>query len=593
MAGLTANGFVTKQQDTIKTEIENELRTAFGQSINLQPESVFGQLVGIMSGQLAEIWQLDEAIYDSQYPSGAEGTSVDNILALNNMKRLPASPTVTAPVINGVPGLVCYGTAATVIPAGSLISVFGQPTFQFTIDFDITILPAVDAIQNIFFTSVPDSGAWKITLNGHITGSLAYDISSGALQTALRLLAGYSDVTVTGSFTIGFTINFIGSSGGMPQPLAIITNNTLLTGSTSVNTNVVEAQAGAVAQGAGSATATQNGPLPAPANTITVIDTPVSGWTSVNNPLDALPGSNLESDTEAMVRRASLLQAQGNGPIQAIVQKVRLLPGVEQAVGFENLYLAAQQLLSYSSTPTSGSYKLVLNGNSTPTISYSATAANIQTAIRTLSGYSDVLVTGDAQFGFTIDFNGSQGGQEQPLFTFINNTLSDGSPVTIDIEFGLPGKSFQVVVLGGEDLAIATSIFNSKPAGIQTYGAVSQVVTDDAGNVYTINFSRPDEVAVYITVDLDVDQDTFPPDGVSQIQQELIAIGNAIPIGGTIVGFGTNGLIGAFNNILGISSYDMKFGLAPSPSTDTNIPLLSKQRALFESFNILVTINYV
>lgn len=593
MAGLTTNGFVTKQQAQIITEMQNDIRTAFGQSVNLQPESVFGQFVGIVSGQLAEIWQLDEAIYDSQYPSGAEGTSVDNILALNNMKRLPASPTVTAPVTNGTPGLVCYGTAATIIPAGSLVSVFGQPTFQFSIDFDITILAAVDAIQNIFFTSVPDSGAWKITLGGHLSSSLAYNISAANLQIALRLLTGYSDVTVSGSFTIGFTINFLGTSGGQPQALAVISNNTLLTGSTSVNTNVVEAQAGAVAQGAGSATATQNGPLPAPANTITVIDTPVSGWTSVNNPLDALPGSNLETDTEAMVRRASLLQAQGNGPIQAIVQKVRLLPGVEQAVGFENLYLAAQQLLNYSSVPTSGSYKLVLNGNATATINYNATAANIQTAIRGLSGYPDVLVTGDAQFGFTIDFNGSMGGQPQPLFGSINNTLSDGGAVTVDLAFGLPGKAFQVVVLGGEDIAIANSIFNSKPAGIETFGSVSEVVTDDAGNVYTINFSRPDEISVYITITLDVDQDTFPPDGVSQIQQELIAIGNAIPIGGTIIGFGTNGLIGAFNNILGILSYDMQFGLSPSPSTDTNIPLLSKQRALFESFNILVTVNYV
>src|SRR5271166_2706254 len=95
--GVTPQGFVPKQQSTIISEIDSSLQGEFGANINLGPEAVFGQLVAIFSEREALLWQLGEAIYDSEYPAGAEGTSVDNILALNNLKRLPATPTITNP----------------------------------------------------------------------------------------------------------------------------------------------------------------------------------------------------------------------------------------------------------------------------------------------------------------------------------------------------------------------------------------------------------------------------------------------------------------------------------------------------------------
>jgi len=90
--GLTLLGFKVKQQSQIISEWEESLRQKFGQNINLAAESVFGEIVGIASEREALIWSLLEAVALSQYPNGAEGTSVDNILALNNLRRLAAVP---------------------------------------------------------------------------------------------------------------------------------------------------------------------------------------------------------------------------------------------------------------------------------------------------------------------------------------------------------------------------------------------------------------------------------------------------------------------------------------------------------------------
>lgn len=78
------------------------------------------------------------------------------------------------------------------------------------------------------------------------------------------------------------------------------------------------------------------GPLEAPAGTLTVIDTPVSGWTTANNASDADPGRNVETDAELRVRRRAELDAQGatNTPtIKAAVDKVK---GVISVLVLEN-----------------------------------------------------------------------------------------------------------------------------------------------------------------------------------------------------------------------------------------------------------------
>jgi hypothetical protein len=76
---------------------------------------------------------------------------------------------------------------------------------------------------------------------------------------------------------------------------------------------------------------------------------------------------------------------------------------------------------------------------------------------------------------------------------------------------------------------------------------------------------------------------------IGTIQQDIVTIGSLVAIGGLIIGFGTNGLIGAFNNIPGIVSYTLYFGITPSPTMNANIQMQSEQQPLFETFNTVVS----
>ncbi len=77
------------------------------------------------------------------------------------------------------------------------------------------------------------------------------------------------------------------------------------------------------------------GPLVALSGTLTVIDTPVDGLTSVTNVLDADLGSNEETDAELRLRREQELRTTGTGALEAIREAV-LAVDVDQCVVFEN-----------------------------------------------------------------------------------------------------------------------------------------------------------------------------------------------------------------------------------------------------------------
>lgn len=707
--GVTPNGFVAKQQQQIISEMESSVKQAFGNNLNLAGTSVFGQLIGIFSEREALVWQLNEAVYDSEYPSGAEGTSVDNILSYNNLRRLGAIATKTAPTdTSGNPGLVLLGTPGTLIPAGSIIGI-PNSTLQFTLDQNLTIAAAVNAVQSIFLSNVPTqgsftlsiedpaenvlqtpampwntlsnqsqysfvtppvSGTYKLVLTrggvAATTTALAYNApatGAGSVQAAIQALAGFSAVTVSGSFSAGFVISWgticqplltttanstgstittvdsaqaavnnlfdsvannypytdvtatgftmgyvftfgsiapLGSnpaSGSQPQQPFVLVANSLQNGPTVTNINIVQTALGAPAQAIGSATCTQTGPNFVAAGTLTVIGSPVSGWASVNNPLDCITGSNIEDDTQALQRRLNRLNSTANGPLQSIVQKVQAVAGVTAAIGFQNLTNAALQVIMFPQVPTSGNFQIVVKGYSTGNIAFNASAATIQAAVRLLTGFSTALVSGSFISGFTIDFNGSYGGQPQELLGIANNTLMAGlSAVTPIPSFGRPGKAIEIVAQGGDPLLIAQTIWGAGPAGIQTYGNVTETVTDNFGKKYLISFSRPTQVPLYVTISmvtdlLTADVPQFNPSSILLIQQQLAAIANAVPIGGVIVGRGTGGLVGGFNNIPGIVSYRIGFDRMPNPSLGmvANIQLQAEEAPELETFNIVVS----
>ncbi|MGX6596557.1 baseplate J/gp47 family protein [Klebsiella quasivariicola] len=67
---------------------------------------------------------------------------------------------------------------------------------------------------------------------------------------------------------------------------------------------------------------------------------------------------------------------------------------------------------------------------------------------------------------------------------------------------GLPPHSISAIVEGGDATEIANTIRGVKGQGVSTYGTTSAIVTDKYGNPYTIRFSRPVDVPVYVSITL-------------------------------------------------------------------------------------------
>jgi hypothetical protein len=89
---------------------------------------------------------------------------------------------------------------------------------------------------------------------------------------------------------------------------------------------------------------------------------------------------------------------------------------------------------------------------------------------------------------------------------------------------GRPPKSYEAVVVGGDEQAIAELIFEKGPAGIQAFGNIVKDVADSEGFHWNIGFSRPVNKYIWIRVDYSRNsEEDLPLDVVSAIQDNIIA----------------------------------------------------------------------
>ena len=79
-----------------------------------------------------------------------------------------------------------------------------------------------------------------------------------------------------------------------------------------------------------------DGPIEALSGTLTAITAPVTGWSAVTNPLDAIPGHFLETDPDYRERQREELAASGSSTVDAITAKPLQIPGVVSAFTLEN-----------------------------------------------------------------------------------------------------------------------------------------------------------------------------------------------------------------------------------------------------------------
>lgn len=99
---------------------------------------------------------------------------------------------------------------------------------------------------------------------------------------------------------------------------------------------------------------------------------------------------------------------------------------------------------------------------------------------------------------------------------------------------GLPPHSISAIVEGGDATEIANTIRSTKGQGVSTYGTTAVIVTDKYGNPYTIRFSRPIDVPVYVSITLKA-LTGYSSEVGDEIKAAVAAYINSLAIGDSVL----------------------------------------------------------
>lgn len=111
----------------------------------------------------------------------------------------------------------------------------------------------------------------------------------------------------------------------------------------------------------------------------------------------------------------------------------------------------------------------------------------------------------------------------------------------------IPAKSFETIVLGGDNTSIAQAILSKKPCGIQAYGTTNVSITDEDGDSFNIGFTRPSDIAIEMRTTVKV-VSTQPVEWENAVKQAIVDKFNTL--------YGPNNDIFAFNFYCVLDSYD-------------------------------------
>ncbi len=128
--GVQVSGFVLKTQVEILASLiaRAKASAALGPNLDYSSASPLGQLFGLISGELAEVWELDQQVYASNDPEAATGVPLDNVMSITGTTRPDAAPS------RSLSQVVNLDAGVTLNQADALVSPAGRPDIIFQMD---------------------------------------------------------------------------------------------------------------------------------------------------------------------------------------------------------------------------------------------------------------------------------------------------------------------------------------------------------------------------------------------------------------------------------------------------------------------------
>lgn len=304
---LPLTGFVRPRLSEIKADYDQKFTQALG-PVNTNADAVVGQIIGIFSAAMDDIWEAIQNTYDAMYPFSAEGLSLDGAVSYVGLLRIGSSPTkVTA---------ICYGLEGTYIPVGSRAR--STANRQFLADESIVISRSIAGDVSIKVLTVVNTTLYSIILDG-----VLYSYTSDASATIAEILDGLK-ADIDSSL-------YIATISNETLSIQAIDKHSSFTISIDSNLHLVELGSPC------NFTAIDNGAFALPIGTLTTMDTSIVGWDSLDNLIVGATGTNVETDEELRRRHAEQGGINGTATVLAIKSKLEnTVVGVTSAYVYEN-----------------------------------------------------------------------------------------------------------------------------------------------------------------------------------------------------------------------------------------------------------------
>lgn len=270
--GLTLTGPHIKRLDVILDEMHTQLSEAWGVNTRQDPQSLLNHLLTNIADQLADLWAFAEDVYYSQYPTSAEGASLDYAVQYGGIVREAAAKSYYR--------ILCTGRDGTIIPAGTLLKTASNPATQLTVTQNAQIRSSEFNTARIVIAEPGTASSLAVNLN-----STLYSVAPVATNTDEENLALLASVLndVTG-FSAEMNEGAIFLKADDP-----ISSNSLV-----MSENLTTETVGTIVV----FSTVEDGDIMIPDGVVTVIEKAVAGLESVTNVGGYIAGREEETDTE-------------------------------------------------------------------------------------------------------------------------------------------------------------------------------------------------------------------------------------------------------------------------------------------------------
>lgn len=158
---------------------------------------------------------------------------------------------------------------------------------------------------------------------------------------------------------------------------------------------------------------------------------------------------------------------------------------------------------------------------------------------------------------------------------------------TMQTKEGLPPKSFEIVVQGGDDDEIAQAILSKKPVGIQAFGNTVVEVTDEDLNIFEVGFTRPTEVPISLTITFTSGQ-TQSQDWKDSLKTELVEEFKKIyTVGESVYAYNLYYVLNKHPEIINVTN--LKVSKTSSISWSDTVAIQKRELAQLVADNITIT----